>query len=134
MRSYVRSVHLVDGIDRILCPLPLKLNTWRGCSGGCVYCSMRLQARLWKSRAGGGGPAPSDPNFLRSKFEGGDPDGFAQQLIRQRVPIQIGMQTDPLQPAERTRGATLEHLKILRDHNYPTIITSALSSHPLTPV
>jgi DNA repair photolyase len=51
-------------------------------------------------------------------------DGLEYDLIRQRSPVQIGHASDPLQPAEKRYGVTLEVLRILRMYHYPTIITT----------
>ncbi len=46
------------------------------------------------------------------------------QLIRQRSPVQIGPASDPLQAAEKTHKNTLRILKILRDREYPSVLTT----------
>lgn len=47
-----------------------------------------------------------------------------RQLIDARSPVQIGHASDPLQPAEREHRITLKTLRILEDHDYPTILTT----------
>jgi len=47
-----------------------------------------------------------------------------RQLIDQRCPVQLGVSSDPLQPAEREHRVTLRVLKILADFEYPTVITT----------
>lgn len=47
-----------------------------------------------------------------------------KQLIKRRTPIQIGVNSDPLQPMEKSHRVTLRTLKLLRDREYPTVITT----------
>lgn len=121
MKPYKRALYVIDGVNRLTCPIPLKLNTYRGCTGGCAYCTASLQARMWRSRSGAGRPVPSPIEYTAKKFAS-ETEGMEQSLIRQRIPVQMGVQTDPLQPAERREGATLAHLKLLADYNYPAIV------------
>jgi DNA repair photolyase len=54
----------------------------------------------------------------------GSSDSMERQLIESRYPVQIGHASDPLQPLERQHRITLKTLGILRDFEYPTIITT----------
>lgn len=125
--AYNRPCFIVDGPDRLLCPIPLKINTYRGCSGGCLYCSMWAQSRRWTSRSQEFSEVvPCSPKPIRAMFYRAQKsnDGMEYDLIRQRSPVQIGHASDPLQPAEKRYGVTLEVLRILKMHEYPAIVTS----------
>ena len=53
-----RPIFITDHIDRLLCPLPLKISPYRGCEGKCAYCSMDgLRGHV-------SGVAPSSVNLL----------------------------------------------------------------------
>lgn len=124
MRPYVRPCFIVDGSDRLLCPIPLKINPYRGCQGKCLYCSMNQQHARWASRATGNisEVAPSPIKHIEKMFYRSH--GMERDLIDMRTPVQIGHASDPLQPLEKQHRITLKTLKILRDFEYPTIITT----------
>lgn len=123
MQPYHRPAMIADGDDRFLCPFPLKINCYRNCAGNCLYCSMNHgNLARWKSRAGSQDIAPSPIKYIEHIFY--KSHGMERQLIEERYPVQIGHASDPLQPIEKQHHVTLKTLKILRDFDYPTIITT----------
>jgi DNA repair photolyase len=60
-------------------------------------------------------------------------DSYETRVMEARVPLQIGLTADPLQPLEKSAGATLAHLKILKDIDYPTIIITKFPGLLTTP-
>lgn len=126
MTSHARPLYIVDGIDRIECPLPLKLNTWRGCATNCRYCTMHKWVKGYSNRPEHHPPTPNSTKYLEKKINSRR-DSYEKRILDARIPLQVGLTSDPLQPAERTAGATLAHLKILKDIDYPTII---ITKHP----
>ena len=124
MIPYDRPCFVVDGADRLLCPVPLKINPYRGCRGGCLYCSMNQQHARWANRAKGeiSDVAPSSIRYIEHIFY--KSRCMERQLIDKRYPVQIGHASDPLQPLERQHKITLKTLGILKDFEYPTIITT----------
>ena len=119
-----RPLFICDHAERLLCPLPLKIDTYRGCSTRCAYCSLN------GLRTGIGGFNNVQPNSIRyiEKFFYKRKTGMERALIDQRSPIQIGVSSDPLQPAEKQFHITLRVLKILQDRQYPTVITTKFSN------
>ena len=115
-----RPLFICDHAERLLCPLPLKIDTYRGCSTRCAYCSLN------GLRTGVSGSGNVQPNSVRyiEKFFYKHKTGMERQLIDQRSPIQIGVSADPLQPIEKEDHVTLRVLKILQDRQYPTVITT----------
>ena len=112
-----RPLFIADHSERLLCPLPLKIEPYSGCSGGCAYCSRHGL----RDPPGGVQANPIkyiEKYFYRSK------DCMERDLINQRSPVQIGPTSDPLQAAEREGKVTLRVLKILQDREYPTVITT----------
>ena len=124
MKPFARPCFIVDGADRLLCPIPLKINPYRGCEGKCLYCSMNGQHARWRSRANGdiSEVAPSPIKYIEKMFYRSH--GMERDLIEMRSPVQIGHASDPLQPLEKQHRITLKTLKILGDFEYPTIITT----------
>lgn len=126
MTPHARPLYIVDGIDRIECPLPLKLNTWRGCATNCRYCTMHKWVKGYSNRPENHPPTPNSTKYLEKKINSRR-DSYEKRILDARIPLQVGLTSDPLQPAEKTAGATLAHLKILKDIDYPTII---ITKHP----
>lgn len=124
MKPYDRPCFIVDGVDRLLCPIPLKINVYRGCEGHCQYCSMQGQHARWVSRAQGQitDIAPSPIKYIERMFYRSS--GMERVLINARYPVQIGHASDPCQPAERRFRILESMLGILKDFEYPTIITT----------
>jgi len=115
-----RPLFICDHAERLICPLPLKIDCYRGCSSRCAYCSLN------GLRTGINGSDNVQPNSIRfiEKFFYRGKTGMERALIVQRSPIQIGVSSDPLQPIEKQYHVTLRVLKILQDRQYPTVITS----------
>ena len=112
-----RPLFIADHSERLLCPLPLKLESYSGCSGGCAYCSRNgLRDRPY-------GVTVNNVQYIEKYFFRSG-KGMVRALIDQRSPIQIGPTSDPLQRAERSHGNTLKILKILQDRQYPTVLTT----------
>jgi DNA repair photolyase len=124
MKPYERPIFVVDGVDRLLCPFPLKINVYRGCQGRCAYCSMNAQHARWRSRAKGdiSEVAPSPIKYIEKIFYRST--GMERQLIDQRYPVQIGHASDPCQPLENRFRILEKTLRILKDFNYPVILTT----------
>ncbi len=68
-------------------------------------------------------PAPSSIRYIE-KFFYGHKTCMERELINQRSPVQIGMNSDPLQPIEKQYKITLRVLRILQDRQYPTVLTT----------
>jgi DNA repair photolyase len=113
----------VDHIDRLLCPLPLKIEPYSGCSGRCAYCSI---SGLRQAKGGSGrglGTAANNMKYIERFFrESGH--SMERELIDMLSPVQIGVMSDPLQPAEGKHKVTLSILKLLADHQYPCLLTT----------
>lgn len=112
-----RPLFIADHTERLLCPLPLKIESYSGCSGGCAYCS-RSGLRDRPQGVTANSVRYIEKFFFRSK------DCMEKELIDQRSPVQIGPASDPLQAAEREKKVTLRVLRILQDREYPTVLTT----------
>lgn len=105
----------------LFCSLPLRLDSYRGCSFGCRYClSMSLNNRSHDFRKT---IVPASPKRLNSFIEEAmKPEhtpGPVASCIRRGVPFHFGCTSDPLQPAEVKHGVTLGFLRVLQDRRYP---------------
>ena len=115
----MRPLYIADHSDRLLCPLPLKIEPYSGCSGGCAYCSRSGLRDAHRVK----GPEANSYRYIE-KFFFHNKERMEAELIKRRMPIQIGANSDPLQPIERSHGVTLRILKLLQDREYPAIITT----------
>ena len=112
-----RPLFICDHSERLLCPIPLKVEPYSQCAGRCAYCS-RNGLRSSSQAVRANSVAYIEKYFYRSK------DCMEAELIRQRSPVQIGPTSDPLQPVELVARNTLKILKILRERGYPSVITT----------
>ena len=114
-----RPLYIADHSDRLLCPLPLKIEPYSGCSGGCAYCSRSGLRDAHRVK----GPEANSYRYIE-KFFFHNKERMETELIKRRMPIQIGINSDPLQPIEKVHGVTLRTLKLLQDREYPAIVTT----------
>ena len=124
-----RPLFICDHAERLICPLPLKIESYRGCSTRCAYCSLN------GLRTGISGSNNVQPNSVRyiEKFFYKRKTGMERALIDQHSPIQIGVSSDPLQQAEKQYHVTLRVLKILQDKGYPCVITTKYPTQLMAP-
>jgi len=105
------------------CSSPIRLDSYNRCQFGCVYCFSRKRATDTSDSA----LRSANPSAFRSRLERID-RGIIQsaldEFLQKRVPIQLGGLQDPFSPIDGRKGVTLELLKILRDFNYPTLIST----------
>lgn len=107
------------------CGLPLRLDTYSRCQFDCTYCFAKAR--------GGNRPARAlriaNPQSIARKFEllfqkRKRPSSVIDEFLLQRIPIHFGGMADPFPPMERSYGKSLEILRILAQHTYPTIIST----------
>ncbi len=106
----------VCGAQCWLCDLPIRFDTYKGCSHRCSYCFAQ------KTRDNAEIKPDESPSALRS-FIAGKRDATTR-WADWPIPVRIGGMSDPLQPIERKYGRTLECLKILAETGYPYTICS----------
>lgn len=107
------------------CGLPLRLDTYAGCSFRCSYCFALYR--------GGSGHderiRPANPESVKQTFRQAIdlhrfPTGIVAQFLRRRVPIHFGGMSDPFQIAETRYRTTEAVLQILLGYQYPTVIST----------
>jgi DNA repair photolyase len=106
------------------CSIPLRLDSYSRCQFACRYCF---------ASARGGSALPSsikvaDPKAFARRLErlaGGDePRSVLDEMLRARIPIHFGGLSDPFMPMEGRSEVSLGLLKVLRDHSYPTVVST----------
>ena len=118
--------HKYIGIKSIFyfCSLPLRLDSYRGCTYGCLYCfsqSLNNRESGFHYRA-----VPANPaDFIKlmdSISHEGRQTSLVRSCLKRKIPIHFGCVSDPLQPQEIKSRITLKFLKILKQYNYPFIL------------
>lgn len=107
------------------CGLPLRLDSYAGCSFKCTYCFARYRG----GNTFGENVRPADPEsikrYFQSAFHSDTPKvGIVAQFLRHHVPVHFGGMSDPFQPAESRYRVTESILRILAAYDYPTVIST----------
>lgn len=98
------------------CDLPIRYDTYTGCSHGCKYCFARAKGDI--SQIGNGEGIEALRSFIRGQRT------QETRFIDWPIPLHIGGMSDPFQPVERERKLTYRALLVLRDTGYPFVIST----------
>lgn len=104
------------GSQCILCDLPVRFDTYKGCSHGCRYCFAQRKNALTSIE-------PINEIERLRKFIAGNRTKD-MSWIDWDIPIHIGGMSDPLQPCEKKYGITKASLELLAETQYPFIIST----------
>lgn len=104
------------GSQVILCNLPIRFDTYKGCSHGCRYCFAQKKQNI--AKIGKGETAES----LRSFIEGKRTD--TTNWCDWNIPIHWGGMSDPFQPIEKKYRVSYECLKLLAETKYPFVVST----------
>ena len=112
------------GSQVILCNLPVRFDTYVGCSHGCRYCFARKKQDI--SHIGKG----DTPQSLRDFIEG--KRNYETHWVDWAIPIHWGGMSDPFQPIELKERLSYECLKIFAETQYPFVVSTKgkLVAHP----
>lgn len=104
------------GTQVILCNLPIRFDTYKGCSHGCKYCFVQKKANIAKIQR------DETVEALRSFIEG--KRGRETAWCDWNIPIHWGGMSDPFQPIEKNIRASYECLKLLAETQYPFVVST----------
>lgn len=113
-----------------VCPVPLHMDTYRGCTFDCSYCFARDFVTFSRRNS---------ENKTFTYLEGNRPDLLRNWLVKvfeneydyskgekvavkERMPIKIGATADPFPSIERKELITYDTLKVLHEFDYPVEI------------
>lgn len=104
------------------CGLPLRMDTYLGCSFGCIYCFSKDRGGNYKYVSS----RPANPNSIINYFKPSNRKrgGVINQMIERKVPIHLGGMSDPFQSLEKKIGVTKQVLEFLCDIKYPLVIST----------
>lgn len=103
------------GSQVFLCDLPIRLDTYRGCSHDCSYCFSRRKTNLSKVVSLGYQSVRNFIEFKRPKL---------LSWCDWDIPLHWGGMSDPFQPLEFEVGASLKVLELLAETKYPVVIST----------
>lgn len=104
------------GSQIILCNLPVRFDTYRGCSHGCRYCFAQKKNDISHIER------DESVDGLRSFIEG--KRGNETEWCDWNIPIHWGGMSDPFQPVEKQIHASYECLKLLAETKYPFVVST----------
>ncbi len=109
-----------------VCPTPLRLDAYDGCTAGCTYCFARVAAL---SSSGKGGKHDTFGNVEeRNRTLGPKLAGIGKSseaaMRRLGIPVHLGGMADPFQPCEREARVTLGFLQQIAEANCPVVCST----------
>ncbi len=104
------------GSQIVLCDVPVRLDTYKGCTHACTYCFAKRKTDIRDIK----------PAFSRGGLEnflaGKRPAKLA--WADWNIPIHFGGMSDPFQPAEAVHRKSLEALELMAAAKHPVIIST----------
>lgn len=104
------------GTQCYLCDLPIRFDTYKGCSHGCKYCFTQKKIDISTVETGEGPQALI--NFISGQR------AADTNWADWDIPLHWGGMSDPFQPIEKVARNSYECLKILRDTQYPFVVST----------
>lgn len=104
------------GSQVVLCDLPVRFDTYKGCSHACRYCFVKRKKDINDIEKGETEKALI--NFI---------DGQRAQNVNWcdwNIPLHWGGISDPFQPAEKKYRLSYECLKVLAENQYPFVVST----------
>ena len=111
-----------------VCPVPYHMDTYRGCTYGCLFCFARDFFQFARRRTDhpvqtyieGNNPATFKRWVDRTMAKEANDYAKAEEVaFRERIPVKIGASSDPFPWCERDELITHDVLKILDELDYP---------------
>lgn len=117
-----------------VCPIPFHMDTYRGCTYGCLFCFARDFIRFARRSKDG-------KERRQSYIEGNDPRGLARWCeavrrhgynyadaasvaFKERIPVKIGATADPFPMCELNERITHDCLCVFNRYDYPVQIST----------
>lgn len=104
------------GSQVVLCDLPVRFDTYKGCSHACKYCFVKRKKDI--SDIEKGETAKALLNFINGK---------RSQVLNWcdwDIPLHWGGMSDPFQPAEKKHRLSYECLKVFAETKYPFVVST----------
>lgn len=99
-----------------ICDLPIRIDTYKGCSHGCKYCFVYRKIDIAKISKG------ESPISLRKFIEG--KRTIETNWCDWNIPLHWGGMSDPFQPIEKQLRNSYECLKVFAETKYPFVVST----------
>jgi len=121
MKSYKHFVSVTAQV--YFCSSPIRIDSYNRCQFGCTYCFARSRSKV---NALSGLREANTVNFQRrlERVARAEIRSSLDEFLERRVPIQLGALQDPFSPMEESKQVTLRLMHTLKDHSYPTILST----------
>lgn len=106
----------ITGSQITLCDLPIRFDTYVGCSHACRYCFVNRKANIANIKKGESATA------LESFIKGERAEDT--KWCDWNIPIHFGGMSDPFQPIEQIEKRTLDALKVFAKYKYPFVVST----------
>ena len=104
------------GSQLVLCDLPVRIDTYKGCSHGCKYCFVQNKTDI--SELGTSNCIKQLKSFIEGKRT------QTTSWCDWAIPLHWGGMSDPFQPIEAKYQISYECLKIFAETKYPFIVST----------
>lgn len=104
------------GTQAVLCDLPVRFDTYKGCSHACVYCFVKRKVDISQVEANTGFTALK--RFIEGERKG------EVNWCDWAIPLHWGGMSDPFQPIERKHKLSLKALQLLAETQYPFVVST----------
>lgn len=104
------------GSQVTLCDVPIRFDTYEGCSHACSYCFVNRKNDISKIRLG-------ESAHALERFIAGERNQLTS-FCDWDIPLHWGGMSDPFQPAERIHKRSLECLEVFARTGYPFIVST----------
>lgn len=104
------------GSQCFLCDLPIRFDTYEGCTHGCKYCFAEKFKDMNEIKVNE--TVKDLKNFIDGQRSGDI------KWCDWNIPLHIGGMSDPFQPVEKKKRITYECLKLLKETQYPFVIST----------
>ncbi len=104
------------GSQIYLCDLPIRFDTYKGCSHACKYCFASTKRDLKDIKI------METPSMLLNFIKG--KRNQETNWCDWNIPLHWGGLSDPFQPCEKIHRVSLECLKIFKETQYPFIVST----------
>lgn len=104
------------GSQVTLCDLPVRFDTYEGCSHACSYCFVNRKRDISKIKIG------ESVDSLNKFISGGRTEETS--VFDWDIPLHWGGVSDPFQPIEKELGRSLECLRLFAETKYPFVVST----------
>jgi len=104
------------GSQIILCEVPIRFDTYKGCTHNCKYCFTYRKYNIVNIEKGE--TAKALLNFIKGERT------QETKWCDWNIPIHWGGLADPFQPCEKEHRLSFECLKVLAETKYPVIVST----------